>query len=78
MKNRYLIMMQDEWNNLYYIGEYDDLNKAIPSINDWLEVYDLHIDELKEYPSTFGMCFDTELETKDETVIMIRGFILEE
>lgn len=68
--------MQDEWNNLYLIGFYDNLSDAIPEINDWLEIYDVKIDELEEYASTFGYAFDKEIETKDETVLMVRGFIL--
>lgn len=73
---KYIIFMQDEWNNLYLIGFYDNLSDAIPEINDWLEIYDVKIDELEEYPSTFGYAFDKEIETKDETVLMVRGFIL--
>lgn len=73
---RYIVITQDEYNNLYYIGEYDNLDKAIPDVNEWLQVYDLSIDKLVEYSSTFNNCFDTELETKDGTVVMIRGFIL--
>ena len=73
---KYIIFMQDEWNNLYLIGFYDNLSDAIPEINDQLEIYDVKIDELEEYPSTFGYAFDKEIETKDETVLMVRGFIL--
>lgn len=74
---KYLVFTQDEWNNLYYMGTYDNLDDAIPDVNNWLSVYDIQIDELKEYPSTFGMCFDKEVKTKDEQFLMIRGFILE-
>lgn len=59
------------------MGTYDNLDDAIPDVNNWLSVYDIQIDELKEYPCTFGMCFDKEVETKDEQFLMIRGFILE-
>lgn len=72
---KYQVIIQDEWNNLYHIGFYDILNDAIPDINDFLKVYDVEIEDLKEYASTFGSCFDTEVETKDETIIMVRGFI---
>lgn len=72
---KYEVIIQDEWNNLYHMGFYDNLEDAIPDVNDFLKVYDVRIDELKEYPSTFGYCFDTEVETKDEMIIMIRGFI---
>lgn len=74
---KYLVITQDEWNNLYFMGFFDDLKDAIPEVNDWLSIYDVSIDELKEYPSTLGMCFDKEIETPDENVVMVRGFILE-
>lgn len=76
---RYLVFLQDIWNNLYWIGEYGSLDDAIPDINKELDVYGVQIDELKEYPSTFGMCFDKEvyLDEEEGEAIMIRGFILE-
>ena len=75
---KYIVFTQDEWNNNYLMGFYDNLDDAIPDINDWLEIYDLELEkgDLVEYPSTFGTVFDKELETEDETVLMIRGFIL--
>ena len=76
MIKKYEVIIQDEWNNLYQIGFYDKLEDAIPEINEFLSVYEVEITELKEYPSTFGMCFDTEIETKDENTVMIRGFVL--
>ena len=75
---RYFVIMQDEWDNLYFLGIFRKLEDAIPSINDWLEVYNVSIDELKEYPSTYNMCFDKEIETPDENYIKVRGFILDE
>lgn len=78
MNKRYIVIIQDEWNNLYYIGEFTNLSDAIPDINEWLETYNVSIDELTEYASTFGMCFDKEIETPDEETVMVRGFILEE
>lgn len=72
---KYEVIIQDEWNNLYQIGFYDKLEDALPDVNDFLEAYDVEIQELIEYPSTFGMCFDTEIETKDENTVMIRGFV---
>ena len=74
---KYEVIIQDEWNNLYQIGFYDKLEEAIPDVNDFLEIYDVEIQELTEYPSTFGTCFDMEIETKDENIIMIRGFVLD-
>lgn len=75
---KYQVIIQDEWNNLYHIGFYDKLSDAIPDVNDWLQSYEVSIDELAEYPSTFSMCFDKEVEVNDgENVIYIRGFIYE-
>lgn len=74
---KYLVFIQDEWNNLYWIGEFKKLEDALPDINEWLEGYDVSINELKEYVSTFGMCFDREVETPNEEIVMVRGFILE-
>lgn len=73
---KYIVFMQDEWNNLWLMDFYDDLKDAIPDINSWLEVYNVKIDELEEYPSTFGYSFDKEIETPDENILMVRGFIL--
>ena len=75
---KYIVFTQDEWNNNYLMGFYDDLDDAIPDINDWLEIYNLKLEkgDLAEYPSTFGTVFDKELETEDEAVLMVRGFIL--
>lgn len=74
---KYEVIIQDEWNNLYQIGFYNTLMEALPDVNDFLKTYDVKLDEIKEYPSTFGMCFDTEIETKDENTVMVRGFILD-
>jgi hypothetical protein len=71
--------MQDEWNNNYLLGDkYKSLDEALPDVNDWLKTYGIKVDKIEEYSSTFGYCFDTELEGKDEEFIMIRGFIIEE
>lgn len=73
---KYEVFIQDEWNNLWLVGFYDNLEDAIPEVNEFLTTYDVRIDEIKEYPSTFGSCFDKEVETSDGEIIMIRGFIL--
>ena len=82
---RYLVIMQDEWNNLYYIGEYKKLIESLQDINDFLKVYNVAIQasDLKEYASTFGMCFDLDIgmmfdDREDLLGIMVRGFILED
>jgi hypothetical protein len=73
---KYEVFIQDEWNNLWLVGFYDNLEDAVPEVNEFLETYHIKIDGLKEYPSTFGSCFDKEVETSDGEIIMIRGFIL--
>lgn len=83
MNKRYEVIMQDEWNNLYRLGEYEELKDSIEDINGFLSVYDVTIQEedLKEYASTFGGAFDLDIgmmyEDRDDLVgIMVRGFIL--
>lgn len=73
----YQIIMQDEYNNLYHIGFYKELKNALPDINQWLEIYNVSIDTLETYPSTFNEVFDREIEIEDGTVVYIRGFILD-
>lgn len=74
---KYQVIFQDEYNNLYEVGFYDDLKDSIKDVNDYLEPYEEHIDELEEYVSTFGMAFDREITTKDDFSVMIRGFVHE-
>ena len=80
---KYLVIIQDEWNNLYYIGQYKKLSDSVKDINNFLDVYDVNIStsDLKEYTSTFGSCFDLDVsslhEDRDDlNGIMIRGFVL--
>lgn len=82
----YEVMMQDEYNDLYLLGFYESLDDAIEDINDFISAYyedgaiPLKKGDLAEYASTFGACFDREIEWKNEDdcpgSIMIRGFIL--
>lgn len=82
----YEIVMQDEYDNLYLLGFYESLDDAIEDINGFIEAYEedgaipLKKGDLAEYASTFGSCFDREIEWKNEDdcpgSIMIRGFIL--
>ena len=82
----YEIMMQDEYDNLYLLGFYESLDDAIEDINDFISAYyedgaiPIKKGDLAEYASTFGACFDREIEWKNEDdcpgSIMIRGFIL--
>ena len=77
MNKVYLIFMQDEYNNNYYLGVYKQLKDSIKDINEWLETYNTKIEELSEYPSTFGTCFDQTIETPNDEFLMIRGFVLD-
>ena len=82
----YEVMMQDEYDNLYLLGFYESLDDAIEDINDFISAYyedgaiPIKKGDLAEYASTFGACFDREIEWKNEDdcpgSIMIRGFIL--
>lgn len=82
----YEVMMQDEYNNLYLLGFYEFLDDAIEDINDFISAYyedgaiPIKKGDLAEYASTFGACFDREIEWKNDDdcpgSIMIRGFIL--
>lgn len=72
---KYQVIIQDEYNNLWHIGFYEKLEDSIDDINGMLSAYNLKIDELKEYASTFDSCFDIELCSEDESYIMIRGFV---
>lgn len=82
----YQVIMQDEYDNLYLLGLYASLEDARKDVNDWLAAYDedgveyLEEGELSEYASTFGSCFDREVEWKGEDggpgCVMIRGFAL--
>lgn len=82
----YEIVIQDEYNDFYLLGFYESLDDAIEDINGFISVYDedgaipLKKGDLAEYASTFGACFDREIEWKNEDdcpgSVMIRGFIL--
>lgn len=82
----YQIVMQDEYDNLYLLGFYESLDDALEDINGFIGAYDddgaipLEKGDLAEYASTFGTCFDREVEWENEEdcpgTIMIRGFIL--
>ena len=82
----YEVMMQDEYDNLYLLGFYESLDDALEDINDFIGAYDddgaipLEKGDLAEYASTFGTCFDREIEWENEEdcpgTIMVRGFIL--
>ena len=82
----YEVIMQDECDNLYLLGFYGSLDDSIDDINGFLGAYEddgaipLEKGDLEEYASTFGTCFDREIEWKNEDdcpgTIMVRGFVL--
>lgn len=81
----YQVMMQDEYDNLYLLGLYASLDDAVPDVNGFIEGYDgakpFAPGDLSEYASTFGSCFDREVEWEDEDecpgCVMVRGFALD-
>ena len=82
----YEVMMQDEYCNLYLLGFYRALDDAVGDVNGFLAAYEddgavpLQKGDLAEYASTFGTCFDREVEWRDEGdcpgTVMVRGFVL--
>ena len=79
MERVYLVETVDEWNNHTFVGFFTDLKEATK------EVKKIHCDykgieelELKEYASTFGWQFNTELEYNEDTGewLSIFGYIL--
>lgn len=74
---KYHVFMQDDYNNLYHLGFYNSLEDALPDVNEWLSSYDVHVDEIEEYASTFGPCFDKIIDIDEYEVVYIRGFIFD-
>ena len=82
----YEVMMQDEYDNLYLLGFYKTLDDSIEDVNGFLAAYEddgavpLEKGDLAEYASTFGSCFDREVEWRDDGdcpgTLMVRGFVL--
>ena len=70
MTKLYQVMIEDEYFNLYEIGWFKELKDSLKDLDNFLSAYgDIEITEdiLREYASTFGTCFDTELTlVKDE------------
>ena len=78
-KMLFQVIMQDEYNNLFHIGFYKQLEDATNEVNEWLSFYDTKLDEpLCVYPSSFNMAFDKEIETPEGDFVFIRGFIFNE
>jgi hypothetical protein len=38
---KYEVFIQDEWNNLWLVGFYDNLEDAIPEVNEFLDTYNV-------------------------------------
>lgn len=82
MIKKYQVILQDEYNNLYMVGFFDELDDSIEEINKYLDIYEVQLKkgDLKIHTNTYGKGFDTELSDLfegNEKVegIMIRGFI---
>lgn len=89
----YQVWFMDEYCNNWMLGLYKDLDDAIPDINGHLSVYGdgiaLEKGDVKEYASTFGTAFDTDLAAvfeekglgEDECEGLcgcyVRGFVLD-
>lgn len=74
----YIVFIQDEYNNNWLMGTYKELSQSIKDINSFLQVYNIEIDKIEEYSSTYGPCFDRELDTPDGETVMIRGFYIKD
>ena len=91
MSKMYQVFVTDEWNNNYLIGFYNNLDDCISEVNKFIdeEKFKLIPGDIKEYASTFGVCFDTSLydillsrdiyseEELEDVSIYIRGFVLD-
>lgn len=82
MIKKYQVILQDEYNNLYMVGFFDELDDSIEEINKYLDIYEVQLKkgDLKIHTNTYDKGFDTELSDLfegNEKVegIMIRGFI---
>ena len=82
---KYQVILQDEYNNLYMVGFYNELDDSVEELNKYLDVYGVKLNkgDLREYPGTYDNRFDLNLsdifEGNEEVEgIMIRGFIYEE
>lgn len=75
MKKLYIVQTEDEWNNTTLIGFFTDLKVAEKEIKESYKDFK-YIDtlDLKEYPSTFEMQFNTDLEYDEETGEYLRVF----
>ncbi len=72
----YVVFLEDEYMNNWFIGVYKKLEDSLEDVNKELATYGKSIDCLTAHSSTFDECFDTEIEL-DEGMIMIRGFYIE-
>lgn len=85
-KKIYEVFIQDEWNNLTFLGFYENLDDSVNDINDYIEpTYGVRIKkgDVLERAGTFSSMFDTDLgdlfEDKEDLYgVMVRGFILDQ
>ena len=82
---KYQVILQDEYNNLYMVGFYDDLDDSIEELNKYLDIYDVELKkgDLRVYKGVYDDRFDLDLcdifeDKEDVRGVMIRGFIYEE
>lgn len=88
----YQVMVLDIWNNLWNLGFYSSLNdpELLSSLNEYVQdqtvidgeeeiIPNFKFEEgtLQEYCSTFGYCFDKEIDFKDGEYIIIKGYIFD-
>lgn len=92
MDKVYQVFVQDEYNNNYMCGFYNSLDDCIDDVNQYilLDKYKLSKGDIKEYPTTFDLCFDVCLydilldkfgddfeDCNLESSMYIRGFIFD-
>lgn len=74
---KYQVMILDEWENLYHIGFYEQLDESIDDINNFIQTYGVSIDKLEEHVETFDTSFNKLIELEDGSCISIKGFIFD-
>lgn len=80
-KKIYQVFIQDEYNNLWMVGFFNNLDDAGKEINKNhlpKNYRKLQKGDIGEYPTMTSWSFDRELTSKDESEsIYIRGFIFD-
>lgn len=74
-KNVFFVQVIDTYNNVTFMGVYEDLKDAENDIKEgFSDVEGIEELELGVYPSTFGQVFDTEI-LNDEGYLRVAGYI---